>query len=304
MAYRNYSTARSHIVDATGGGDFLTIQSAVTAAVAGDTVFVRPGTYAESVTFKPGVNVTAFDTDGVSKSVFLQGNSIISAAGTYYISNIAIDTTTSSYGLNITGSNQCTVYFNRCLFPGDGPTSSLGFTNTNAATEVTITASVLLQPLDSPFSFPSDGSFTGTVNLISCQVIDTVGSGLVIIGAQFNVYNCFPCISLDIRESASGTLQNSLIDVSGFSIGRQAFSSDSVNFSVVNCTIIGYSGITPVLFNSPANNTIIGTSVNFAGAPYAIQVAPGANLNYAFITFTGTTTNTGGGGTFNALPTL
>jgi hypothetical protein len=38
------------VVDASGGGDYLTITEAVAAAVDGDTVRVKPGTYVEAVT--------------------------------------------------------------------------------------------------------------------------------------------------------------------------------------------------------------------------------------------------------------
>ena len=38
------------IVDSTGGGDFTTIQAAVDAALPGDCISIRAGTYAESVT--------------------------------------------------------------------------------------------------------------------------------------------------------------------------------------------------------------------------------------------------------------
>lgn len=42
--------APTHVVAADGSGDFSTIQAAVEAAVAGDTIAVRPGTYTEVVT--------------------------------------------------------------------------------------------------------------------------------------------------------------------------------------------------------------------------------------------------------------
>ena len=50
MGYRNYSTACSKIVSPDGNGDFQTIGAALTAAVSGQTIFIRPGTYTENLT--------------------------------------------------------------------------------------------------------------------------------------------------------------------------------------------------------------------------------------------------------------
>ena len=41
--------AATHIVDASGDGDFSTLQAAVDAAMSGDTIEVAPGTYTENV---------------------------------------------------------------------------------------------------------------------------------------------------------------------------------------------------------------------------------------------------------------
>lgn len=49
------------VADASGGGDFKTIQAAVDHADSGATVFVRPGTYMESITLKPGIRLWGQD---------------------------------------------------------------------------------------------------------------------------------------------------------------------------------------------------------------------------------------------------
>lgn len=61
------------------GTEFLTIQAAVTAATAGDLVIVRPGTYANPVVLKNGVNI--FALPGVTIKPATAGGTLFSDAG-------------------------------------------------------------------------------------------------------------------------------------------------------------------------------------------------------------------------------
>lgn len=59
--------------------EFLTVQAAITAAVAGDTVVIRPGVYAESLTLKNGVNL--FGIPGVTLSPDASGGTLFNDGG-------------------------------------------------------------------------------------------------------------------------------------------------------------------------------------------------------------------------------
>ena len=116
MAYRNYSSAVSHIVDATGQGDFTTIQAAITAASSSQTVFIRPGTYTESLSLKAGVNLSAFGSDSSSNGtgkVIISGNATLSTAGSVTISGIQLQTNSAAF-LTVSGTLASIVNLNNC----------------------------------------------------------------------------------------------------------------------------------------------------------------------------------------------
>jgi hypothetical protein len=130
MGYRDYSTGKGLIVDASGHGDFSTIQAAITAASAGHTVFVRDGVYTENITHKPGVSLTAFSNSGLTPTVTIIGKITLSAAGNYSISNVGLQTN-SDFALSVEGSAalslQCNDVFLNCT-----NNTGISFTNSNA----------------------------------------------------------------------------------------------------------------------------------------------------------------------------
>lgn len=62
----NFGVAKWIVDSIAGHGTHTTIASAITSASSGDTIFIRPGTYTENLTLKAGVNLTAFECDGVA----------------------------------------------------------------------------------------------------------------------------------------------------------------------------------------------------------------------------------------------
>ena len=137
MAYRNYATAVSHIVDTTGQGDFTTIQAAITAATSGMTIFIRPGNYSESLILKAGVSLTAFGSDSSlngTGEVQITGKATLSTAGTVTISGIQLNTS-SDFFLVVSGSNASIVNMNDCFLNCVNNTG-ISFTASNAAAQI------------------------------------------------------------------------------------------------------------------------------------------------------------------------
>ena len=121
MGYRNYSTANGLIVDPSGNGDFKTIGAALTAAVSGDTIFIRPSTYTENPTLKAGVNLVTYSAIGGQYNaatsignVIIEGKCTFTGAGTVVLTGITLQTN-SDYCLSVTGSVASIVYLNNCF---------------------------------------------------------------------------------------------------------------------------------------------------------------------------------------------
>ncbi len=110
-------TEAKWIVDATAGsGTHTTIASAITSASAGDTIFIRPGTYTENLTLKVGVNLTAWPTDSSlngTGTVIISGNATLSTAGSVTISGIQLQTNSAAL-LTVSGSVASIVNLYNC----------------------------------------------------------------------------------------------------------------------------------------------------------------------------------------------
>lgn len=136
MGYRNYATAKGHIVSPLGDGDFTTITAALTAASSGQTIFLRPGTYTENLTLKAGVNLVAYNADAVSTggtsnaNVIIKGTITASYSGTASISGINLQTNGAA-ALTWSGSNTLTLRLTNCWISANDSTAITG-NNSNA----------------------------------------------------------------------------------------------------------------------------------------------------------------------------
>ena len=100
-------------------GTNQTIQSAINAASSGETIFIRPGTYTENLSLKPGVSLTAFTCDGSSTgssipNVLIVGKMTLNASGICNISALAFQTN-SDYIIETSNANAKPVFTN-CFF--------------------------------------------------------------------------------------------------------------------------------------------------------------------------------------------
>ncbi len=112
------------------GATHTTVAGAMAAAVFGDTIFIKPGTYTENFTAKSGVGITAYPAQGHAGQVNIVGKITFTDAGTLGISGIRFFTNVD-YFFQTTGSNSQAVYFVECTFIVDD-NDGINVANANA----------------------------------------------------------------------------------------------------------------------------------------------------------------------------
>jgi hypothetical protein len=270
MAYRNYATAVSHIVDTNGQGDFTTIASALTASSSGQTIFIRPGTYTENLTLKAGVNLTAFGADssqnGTGK-VIISGTCTLTTAGSVTISGIQLQTNSAAL-LAVTGSAASVVNLFDCY---------LNCTNNTGITFSTSSAS-------------------GTINIRSCSGdLGTTGIALFSHSSagNLNIYDS------DFTNSGSSTTANTIsagsLTTSRIMINNPITSSSTggvnMNWSGINCNAINTTALTA----NGSGGTCTYCSFS-SGTASAVSIgASSYNLVFSLISSSNTNALTGAG---------
>ncbi len=88
----DYSTSRFLVSQVAGFGNYLTIQSAVTAASTGDTIYIMDGSYTENITMKAGVALSSIVQDSHQPNVLIIGKLTCSYSGECDVSGISFQT--------------------------------------------------------------------------------------------------------------------------------------------------------------------------------------------------------------------
>lgn len=119
---------------------YLTISAAITAASSGTTIYVWPGTYAESITFKAGVNIVC----PVEYGLYITGNHIANYNGTVICQNVIFQNASSVASgtvLAFNGTSSQNLQLLNCYinsFSTSGSGDALNWTNTNSGSKIQI----------------------------------------------------------------------------------------------------------------------------------------------------------------------
>lgn len=257
-------------------GTYSTIQSAITAAVSGQDIFIRPGTYTENLTLKVGVNLIGFSGDGDNGQVTIIGKATLTAAGTVSISNIRLQTN-SDFLLAVTGTLNSVVNLNNCFLNCSNNTG-ISFTTSGTSSQINVNNS------------------KGNLGTTGIAIFSHSASGLL----EFN-YCMF-------SNTGSSTTANTASGIGGVRAYYTYFfnplttsgttATFDVEKSTIDCNQINTTAITHGSTSGPSS-TLLETRV-LGGSASAISVSASATLTMAFCIIDSSNTNAiTGGGTLN-----
>lgn len=196
------------IVDATASnGTHTTIASALTAAVSGQTIFIKPGTYTENITLKAGVNLTAYGSDSSlngTGTVVISGTCSFSSAGSVTISGIQLQTNSAAL-LSVTGSAASIVNLNNCYLNCTN-NSGVTFSTSNASAQINMN-NCAGNLGTTGIAYLSDSS-TGQMNILSCNFLNTGASTTASTKSAGRFYMNTSVFANPITYSSSNTVSS------------------------------------------------------------------------------------------------
>ena len=230
MTIEDRTIISSLVVDpsATVGlrGTFQTITAALTAAVSGQTIYVRPGSYVENLTLKAGVDICAMTGDAYSTTVSITGSITATYAGRASITGCRLVSGTSD-GVTISGASATVLTIKDCVLSqaaGAGTHYSMvmsngaaelyvfdcfGTTDANGSWLNCTNGQVLIQNVN----FANNGGTSlnnlvsgGSVKIESSRIgtNNSVGAGFAVSGGELIARHCN--FSGQLISSATGSL--------------------------------------------------------------------------------------------------
>ena len=130
----NYIYIAKNGNDSTGDGSannpYLTVQKGINSASTGTTLFIFPGTYAENLTFKAGVNLTS----PAILSTYITGNHTADFSGTVIIQNIVLNSSSNNTLLFSGSGNKNLQFHNSSINATSG--HAINWTNNNSSSKI------------------------------------------------------------------------------------------------------------------------------------------------------------------------
>ena len=285
LTVNSFGTNKWVVNPTSGVGTHTTIQAAVTAASAGDTIYVTANSsaYTENITLKVGVNIVADISDSLTPNVTIAGTLTLSTAGTVSLSGLRLQTNSAAF-LTVSGSAASVVNIDYCYLNASNNTG-ISFTSSSSSANITITNCTGDVGTTGIGMFAH--SSAGQLNFTQSRFTNSGGSSTqsTCSSGSLNISRCTISFPITTSSTASGTCIYTLFDTSGQTpftaggSGLQAFrdcifiGGSAVGFSAGSATPI----LTGCSVSSSNTNAISGAGtltyspINFFGTSSTVN---------------------------------
>lgn len=281
-------------------GTHTSISSAIASASSGDTIFIRPGTYTENPTLKAGVNLTANICDAQTENastanVIISGTVTASYTGAASISGICLQTN-SSFAVVQSGSNLCTLILTNCFIHG---TNNTAIQITNSAPGSFFYMDKCRGNLAAGNAYFS-ASGAGKNYIFGCSLLNDGGSVVAstISSGAWDIRNTF--FANAITNSGVVSITISLCTIFGAVIcsNNGGIASGNCSYQTFTSSGTGSCTFTSCNFFGSTNTAItvgsgciVTATLCDVNSSNANAISGTGTLNYANITFSGTSSN-------------
>jgi hypothetical protein len=276
LSTNNYGPAKLIVATSAANGTHTTLASAMSAAVSGDTIFLRDSV-TESVTLTPGVNIVGWQGQGgAATTPSITGTLTMSGAGTSNVTNSAFAITVSGSAASILNIFNCYLNFSNNTGISFTSSSSSAAININNCTGNLGTTGIGIYSQSSPglftlrnvYMFNTGASTTASSNSAGTVIFAFSGIASPLSTSSGGVISCF--------ESNFNTSAQNVACLTTAGTGSSQFNGCVFVSGTASCISIG-SGTTVTL-----------TGENDCNSSNTNVITGAGSLNYTYISYSGT----------------
>ncbi len=297
LAIGNYGPAKFIVATAVANGTHTTLASAMAAASAGDTIFLRDSV-TENVTITPGVNISAW-TGGTANTPSITGKLSMTGAGTSTLSGLTL-ITNSDFAIAVTGSSASILNVNNCYINCTNNTG-ISYTSSSASSQLNLTN--CLGNLGTTGIAVLSGSTAGGLSAYYCTFTNTGNSTTANTCASTGGYNFNYCnISNPITTSNTAAFSSNFLALVCAALNTTAFTHNStLGLGALRHSQLLSGTATALSVAASALIELIHVEIDSTNAT---TISNAGTVQYSFLQ-AGTTTalTLGGAGTYTTLAT-
>lgn len=271
-------------------GTFTTITLALAAAVSGQTIFIRPGTYTENLTLKAGVNLSAFVCDAQNAQVIIAGECNATFSGSCSISGIQFQHGLTGVGILVSGTDATIVNLINCFIKTThSPGTSIANTSINTGAIINVLScrgdisvsggTVLYQNTGTGIINFYSSYFTNSGNSLS---LNSAGSGS---GAStVNIFSSFFSNGIACNSTSTTLISDSSV-ITPNTVCLQVTSTETASLICSNCYLDSGTASTINLVSGSGTINALNSTIKSSNTN---AITGSGTIQYGNLSFLGT----------------